>query len=154
MTLNYDGLEDFVQNSLVINMDVPEEVATLTSSVTITFLREFDIAEYVCASDYEVSILLDNWGSETTWEIVDDSGAVIATGGPYTDGTAEQVVSSVVALPTGCYSFTIFDAYGDGLFDGTTTGTYEVNCEAQSVVKYVTGSGNFGDSETTDFCVN
>jgi len=54
-------------------------------------------------------------------------------------------------LPDGCYTFTIFDSFGDGLFDGNITGNYSLKC---SIINHASGEGNFGSSETTDFCVN
>lgn len=63
---------------------------------------------------WTVEILTDCWPGETTWEVRDDSGAVVESGGPYSD--AQTVITEGFGLPsTGCYSFIMNDAYGDGL---------------------------------------
>lgn len=154
VTFNYDGLTDFVENVLVLNVDAPEGVIVF-SSVTYTFLREFDINEFVCSSDYQLTINFDNFGSENTWELTDSTGAVLYSGGPYSDGTTgTTLVVSDIALDAGCYTFTFFDSFGDGLFDGNTEGSYDLVCASQTVVSYASGVGNFGASNSTDFCVN
>ncbi len=155
VTINFDGLEDFTEYSLVVDLDLPDGVSplTATSSVEFEFLREFDINLFVC-SDLQLKILLDDYGSETSFDITDDSGAVVISGGPYTDGVAGSTQSINVSLAAGCYTFTIYDSYGDGLFDGNVTGNYDLFCQAQTVVSYASGSGNFGASASTDFCIN
>ncbi|MGC6532694.1 MAG: T9SS type A sorting domain-containing protein [Flavobacteriales bacterium] len=63
---------------------------------------------------WTVEILTDCWPGETTWEVRDASGATVQSGGPYTD--AQTVITEEFGLPsTGCYSFLMNDAYGDGL---------------------------------------
>jgi hypothetical protein len=154
VTINYDGLTDFVQNFLVLNIDAPADVSVF-SEVTFSFLREFDINEFVCSSDYQLIINFDGFGSENTWELTDSSGAVLYNGGPYSDGgSGTQLVVNNISLAAGCYNFTFFDSFGDGLFDGNTEGDYDLVCAAQTVVSYASGVGNFGDSNSTDFCVN
>jgi hypothetical protein len=154
VTINYDGLTDFVQNELVVNIDAPSDVSVF-SELTFLFLREFDIELFVCSSDYQLIINFDNFGSENTWELTDTAGAVLYSGGPYDDGgTGTQLVVNNISLATGCYTFTFFDSFGDGLDDGNIEGDYSLVCAAQTVVSYASGVGNFGDFNSTDFCVN
>ena len=104
-----------------------------------------------CNAGTGMSLILfpDNYTSETTWQFEDASGNIVASGGPYANGLPDIV--EPVCLPEGCYDFTIFDSYGDGLFDGVKTGTYEIIDEYGNSL--VTGAGNFGSSEVTNFCV-
>ncbi len=156
VTFNYDNLVDFQTNTLVLNLDLPEGVVAIKPTTVFTFVKYFDITTYVCdGSSYNLKIVTDDYGSETSWEITNDSGTIVQTGGPYSDGTAGQAVSiPLINLSAGCYTFTIYDSFGDGLFDGNTTGTYDLTCAAEEAVSYASGSGNFGSSESTDFCVN
>ena len=63
---------------------------------------------------WNVSITTDCWPGETTWRVVDESGAVVESGGPYAEGLTDY--DHNFGLPsTGCYTFQFFDAYGDGL---------------------------------------
>jgi len=62
-----------------------------------------------------ININLDQYPSETTWDIQDTLGNVIISGGPYTNVPNYQPQFIVNCLPPGELSFTIYDLYGDGL---------------------------------------
>lgn len=65
---------------------------------------------------YQVEIKLDNYGSEITWEALDGSGTVIASGGPYADGSSALISETFDVTNVGdCYRFEIKDSWGDGL---------------------------------------
>jgi len=84
-------------------------------------------------TNVRVGITTDIYGSEVTWSIRDvNTGIVWATGGPYADVTPYNAAAAThvdtLCLPdNGTYEFQINDSYGDGLFDGTNTGTYTVD---------------------------
>jgi len=103
-----------------------------------------------CAGGTGISLIMntDNYVSETTWDFVDASGNVAASGGPYADGV--KTIIETICLPPGCYDFTIYDSYGDGLFDGNTTGNYTVIDDSGNTL--ASGGGNFGSQEATNFC--
>jgi len=111
-----------------------------------------DCAACACAGGAGVSLIMnpDFYTNETTWTVTDVFGNTVASGGPYGQGLA--FIYEPLCLPEGCYDFTIFDSYGDGLFDGVTTGTYTLIDISGNTL--VSGAGNFGASETTDFCVS
>lgn len=80
-------------------------------------------------TNVRVAITTDIYGSEVTWNIKDvNTGFVWATGGPYSDVTPYNAAAAThidtLCLPLGNYEFQINDSYGDGLTDGTNTGTY------------------------------
>lgn len=155
VTFNYDGLEDFVTNLLIVSLDVPDGSFALSpNTFAFSFVKEFDPSTVVC-TDLKLVIEHDSFGSETTFEITDASGAVVQSGGPFSDVSGGETNTFTFSLPgNACYTFTIFDSFGDGLFDGNVTGTYNLTCAAISAVSYASGEGDFGDSETTDFCLN
>ncbi len=65
-----------------------------------------------------IRIVLDQYGSETTWRLENSTGDVVASGGPYTDqGSAGAYPQPDVnlCLPAGCYTLIVNDSYGDGL---------------------------------------
>jgi hypothetical protein len=62
-----------------------------------------------------VHIYLDQYVSETSWDIRDTSGAVVAYDGPYYNAVNYQSMIIPVMLPEGDLIFTIYDSYGDGL---------------------------------------
>ena len=77
-----------------------------------------------------VAITTDIYGSEVSWKIINTANKLVyATGGPFPDVTPYVAATAThidtVALPVnGTYEFRITDSYGDGLTDGTNTGTY------------------------------
>jgi len=92
-----------------------------------------------------VDILTDTWGSETTWSIADTAtGTVYASGGPYPNTIIAHYIDSV-CLPLGTFfEFRLNDSYGDGLFDGTNTGTYDVDIICSwGANNVISGSGAF-----------
>lgn len=150
VTLNNDNneLNDLEIYVLSLDLDLPDGIALVGYDN-----YEIEYFSYVYCNDIEVKIKVDNYGSETSWEILDDTNTVVASGGPYSDGVAGTTYSQDVYLADGCYTFTIYDSYGDGLYDGTNTGTYDVSCSIFSI-NHASGSGSFGSSISTDFCVN
>ena len=101
-----------------------------------------------CPNNNEVTVNIntDNYGSETTWEILDGS-TVLASGGPYANNTA---ISEAVCLDNGCYDFVIYDSFGDGICCGFGNVSYSVEDENGNVLA---SGGTFGSSETTNFCL-
>ena len=62
-----------------------------------------------------VHIYLDQYMSETSWDIRDTAGNVLASDGPYYNAVNYQSIIVPVCLPPGDLTFTIYDSYGDGL---------------------------------------
>ena len=62
-----------------------------------------------------VHIYLDQYMSETSWDIKDTTGNVVAADGPYYNAVNYQSMIIPVMLPEGNLTFTIYDSYGDGL---------------------------------------
>jgi hypothetical protein len=82
----------------------------------------------------DVAIKLDNWPSETSWEVIAD-GVVIysVTSGTYDYTQTGQTVHTQVCIPVGdTIIFTINDTYGDGIGGGSVVGgclVTNVDCE-------------------------
>lgn len=100
-----------------------------------------------------VTIVTDNYGDETYWRIMDEGGNKIAEGGnpnvennygtgnfppPSGAGTYGngQTNNHEVELPSdGCYTFEIFDYFGDGLCCQYGNGSYTVrNLETNAII--------------------
>ena len=62
-----------------------------------------------------VHIYLDQYMSETSWDIKDTAGNVVAADGPYYSAVNYQSMIIPVMLPEGNLTFTMYDSYGDGL---------------------------------------
>lgn len=100
-------------------------------------------------TEVTLSITLDDYPEETTWELVDDNNILIASGGPYGSLPSGTTVSETFCLSDDCYDFTIFDSYGDGICCGYGNGSYSLVDENNNTLA---SGGNFGSSETSNFC--
>ncbi|MDQ1160599.1 hypothetical protein QE422_000967 [Chryseobacterium sp. SORGH_AS 447] len=99
----------------------------------------------------------DFYGSETTWTLKNSAGTTLYSGGPYSDGVANG--SQIVSLPAlvtqtwnlapDCYTFTINDSYGDGIY---LYGYYNVkNSSGNTIISE--GATNFGATQSKSFKV-
>jgi hypothetical protein len=63
----------------------------------------------------KVIINLDQYQSETSWEITDSTGIVVSSGSGYGSSPDYSSITIPVCIPKGNLNFTIYDSYGDGL---------------------------------------
>ncbi len=98
-----------------------------------------------------VTIVSDQYGSETSWTICDDNLCYLA-GGPYNDlGSSGVTTQSPVigTLPANtCLTFKIEDTYGDGICCNYGNGFYTIT-DANGLV--VAQGGEFGTEEEVKF---
>ena len=105
-----------------------------------------------------VSINLDQYPEETSWDIKDSLGNVLLSGGTYPNVPDYQPQVIVNCLPEGSMTFTIYDQYGDGmagsLWGGQDGSYYVMQCGDTLVYGSV---ANFGLDSThafiSDTCV-
>ena len=105
--------------------DASEDVTIIGSEETNTYIQ--------------IRITTDNWPEETGWDLRDADGNIVesvAVGS--LAGSADTEFIWNVGLDLGCYTFTMYDTYGDGLYasqwgnyaDGMA-GIYSMNGETQ-----------------------
>lgn len=94
-----------------------------------------------------LTLVTDNYGSETSWTLTDGSGATIASGSGYGNN---QTITETFNLADGCYDFTINDSYGDGICCSYGNGSYSLTEGSTTLAS----GGSFTSSETKNFCVN
>ena len=92
-----------------------------------------------------VSILTDNYGAETSWEITNGNNQ-LATGNGYSNNTQYNIEQ---CLSDGQYSFTIYDSQGDGLCCNQGNGAYQVTTANITLAS----GGSFTSFETTAFAL-
>jgi len=100
----------------------------------------------------KLEITFDNWPEEASWEITNENGNVVASDA-YSSANADgsSLVDHVYLPSTGCYKFTWYDQYGDGLNGsiwGATDGSVYVtsvqdNGDIESVIWDYDGSYGF-----------
>jgi hypothetical protein len=113
-------------------------------------------------TNYVFRLQQDLWGSETTWDLKNSTGAILYSGGPYTDVEKSTVLPDLITdnwtLPNNqCYTFTINDSQGDGLCCGGGNGYYDIKAtdgttitsgaSFKSVAKYTFTIGTLGTNE-------
>lgn len=111
-----------------------------------------------------LEVLTDNYPTETTWEILNSSNVVVASGGPYAGSAngggadALKVKSHNVVLPASdCYSVKLKDSYGDGLQYGVNPGGgFGFRILQGTTLKYsnVKSSYDFGYDATVNGVLN
>ena len=107
-------------DAITINTTYPNGTADAdpsnnpTLSFNVTFVLIQNINTFVT-----VQVETDQYGAETTWDIKDANGTNIMSGGPYNNlsasGTTIQTPTSGNLNTNECYTFTIYDSYGDGI---------------------------------------
>jgi len=97
---------------------------------------------------FSIELITDNFGEETTWELTNIADVVLFSGGPYPNNVT---VNEEWCLTNGCYTWTIFDSYGDGICCYSGTGSYTITNNSTDTV--IGTGGSFADIETVDFCV-
>ncbi|MDA0946185.1 MAG: FISUMP domain-containing protein, partial [Bacteroidetes bacterium] len=91
-----------------------------------------------------ITIVTDNFPDETTWNLQDGAGNIVASGGPYFEASTEITIQ--VSLASGCYTFNIYDSYGDGLM--SVNGSYTLSVNGTSLAS----GGEFAYYEAVDVC--
>ena len=109
----------------------------------------FDQSTSYDTSLVTLNLVTDNYGVETTWALTDSSGYIVAEGGGYSNNST---TSLEIEIPSSdeCYTFTINDAYGDGICCAYGTGSYSITDDSGNVIF---SGGQFGSTEATTFRV-
>src|SRR5690606_2008228 len=96
------------------------------------------------------SITFDNYPEETAWNLKNSSGTTIDSES-YSSSTPDgsTITKTFSNLAVDDYTFTITDAYGDGICCSYGNGSYTLSSDAGVIFS----GGNFGSSETTAFCI-
>ncbi len=88
------------------------------------------IDDNIPCNDYRITIIADQWGTEVTYDLLDENGTVLLSGGPFSDtdsGTTTEEITDMT-LVDGCYTLRVFDYYGDSWNAGGAV--YSVGCGA------------------------
>lgn len=104
----------------------------------------------VGGNNITLTINFDNNPSETSWDIKDNFGTIIHSGGNYSNA-GSNVITENICLGDGCYDFTMYDAAGNGICCSQGNGTYALTNDANGNV--LASGGSFGVSEMTNFCL-
>jgi hypothetical protein len=104
----------------------------------------------VTCENFELTINFDDYASETSWEMTNINGALAASNS-YSASASGTTTVEDICLDPGCYEYTIFDSFGDGICCSFGNGSYSLTDSDGSVVA---SGGDFGSSETTLVCTD
>ncbi len=121
-----------LQNTLTVEI-TDNDNSPENNSYTVSFVK----APATTSTNLTVSVKPDAYGSEITWKIKNQAGAVVASGGPYANNNT-SVQNHSVTLTLGNYVLEAYDSYGDGVPGGyirilnNTTTVVEINGSSYS----------------------
>ncbi len=140
-----DNLEDMVNditlNLLSVNNDADEDVSDNSASTTTTLDSDYDFITLV--------INADNYPQETSWELYDEGANQTIASGSLDNNT--DVFSEEICVDYGsCFSFTVYDSYGDGICCAYGIGDFLVlNSSGETIAS---NNGEFDYEATEFFC--
>ena len=107
-------------------------------------------------SNIVVSIMPDTYPGETSWEIADTTGTVLATSPAYSIPGVPVITE--VCIPDGTViEFTLFDSFGDGLcgscYGGADGGAVVQTLCGDTIMSILPGNANFGDDTSIVYTV-
>ena len=100
--------------------------------------------------DFQFVLVLDDYGTETTWTLR-RLGQIVYQGGGYDDGVDGEEHMYNWCLEEGCYIFRIEDSYGDGLCCGYGEGSWTILDPQGDII--ATG-GEFDELDQEQFCTD
>ncbi|AND64224.1 hypothetical protein AX766_07260 [Flavobacterium covae] len=92
---------------------------------------------------------LDNKGVDITWELLDNTGKIIDSGGPYNDYDPIFIQKKWKLEDKVCYTFSIKDKKGDGLCCDNGEGYYQIGYKDNIIIR----EGKFPESSTKGFSI-
>jgi hypothetical protein len=142
-----DGNHSFQAKITSVNQTTDENNANneLNTSLTIVATGEPVI----------LNLNLDHYASETSWKLVNSQNETIYSGGNYSDGgSGTTLFSQQFCLKPGCYTFTIYDDFGDGLTSNDfPNGSFQIlHYNGTVLSQLLAADADFGDSLVKNFC--
>lgn len=101
-----------------------------------------------------LDIKFDTYSEEFAWEILDSNEDFVAGNegfGEYPRASYNKgQIRERICLPAGTYTFAAYDAYGDGLDDGSVTGRFDLRRVSDGAI-LASGEGAFENGEPFEF---
>lgn len=90
---------------------------------------------------FHLTLTTDLFGHETTWDMKDSAGNVVALGGPY-PGQTRLIEEQICVGDNGEISFTVYDSFGDGMCCFGGEGGFKLSRNGEPKID---GNGRFKD---------
>ena len=121
--------------AIILNDDVSDN----NISTTIFSINQFT------TTTIELNIVFDDYPTETSWELRNSLSEVIYSGAGYSAANS-SMSESFTLLANQCYTFSINDAYGDGICCTFGNGSYSLSDDS-----FTFGGGDYGFGEIVNF---
>lgn len=145
-SINIPGITFTLQNTNELKLWVSNPNGQTDQNVMNDTLTAGFAKSAAVVNNIDLILRTDNSPGETTWELMDDQGTVLYSGGPYTGN--QTMYNHSFSLPaTGCYSFVVYDAGGDGMCCSNGVGFYRLS--AAGSPNFITG-GTFTSEEKNE----
>lgn len=105
--------------------------------------------ESVYCGKISIQIQFDNYPQETSWDIKDSKGLMVLKSAKYTSTQKNSMIKIDTCLIPGCYTFSIYDTYSDGICCKYGKGSYRI-FEGESIVSE---GSTFAKSASHTFCI-
>ncbi len=167
-TINFNGnlaqneSEVFNIGSIAISAGTLEINASLTAVNGVTdentgndnASNTVNIDEYFGTTQVHLELTTDTYAEETSWEFRDSNGTVLYNFGPYEAGTDDETTFnySFDVTENECYTFEIFDEFGDGICCGFGNGSYLLTTDNSTII--FSGGEFSGDGEITEIGID
>ena len=125
----------------VINVSINPDDNLSNNSIEYNFTQN-----NFSATDINLSLTFDNYPQETSWQILNDNDEVVYSGSDY--NAANSTFNTTLSLEAGCYTFNIFDSYGDGICCTNGNGSYSIGIDA-----FAFSGADFGHVESVEFLI-
>ena len=137
----------FTVNLVLDNGFVDGELSNNTFSSMFTVLGG--------TKNYIFELQLDTKGDETVWYLTDSTNKVWYKGGPYVATiSTPTIISETFCLQANCYSMSIYDYAGDGLYvNDSIRGSYRLlDNENTVVIQLLPSESKFASTSSKKFC--
>ncbi|MBL6444978.1 M4 family metallopeptidase [Fulvivirga sp. 29W222] len=131
--------------------DSPEAIATQNAWYAVGIGSEYAGPPSCATGNITLSLTFDNYPKETSWTLINSSGSTVASGGTYDSQPKGSTIIETFNLVAGDYTFTINDAYGDGICCSYGNGSYTLTDNGAGAT--IASGGSFGSSESVNICV-
>ena len=113
-----------------VNSTTDQNIKNNVSSI------DFDLIKSYSGNTVTLTLQLDEYGSETEWQLTNSAGTIVYEGGPYNDTTTlPAVITKVFNLPNDeCYTFKIFDSADDGICCENGIGFYNLKTATEDTI--------------------
>ncbi|TVR78482.1 MAG: hypothetical protein EA412_08580 [Chitinophagaceae bacterium] len=107
----------------------------------------------------DLTVITDCWGDEVTWNFEDSLQQIVFSGGVYPNLAGGGTYLHSICLRAGCYTFNIFDGYGDGMH-GSQYGScnvdgdyYLLDNNGDLLFEMTAPNADYGYGTSHSFCI-